>query len=60
MGMKKYLRGLIAVPVVATVLLTGMQFSQARENPFSDVQIVQLSDEAKAAYINEKTFKSLL
>lgn len=57
MGMKKYLRGLIAVPVVATVLLTGMQFSQARENPFSDVQTVQLSDEAQAAYINEKTFK---
>lgn len=55
MNMKNYFCGLIAAPVVATLLLTGMQFSEARENPYNNVQTVQMSDEAKAVYIDEKT-----
>lgn len=55
MSMRKNFRKLAVVPVIAGVLLTGMQFSEARENPYSAVQTLQMSAEAQVDYIDKKT-----
>lgn len=54
MRINKYFRKLIVIPVVTSVLLTGLQFSEARENPYSHVETVTISDEAKGDYIDQK------
>lgn len=52
---------MIVLPMTACVLFLGMQFSEAsRVNPFSNVQTLDISGEAKVAYIDEKTTNFLI
>lgn len=56
MNLKNVMQKMIVLPMTACVLFLGMQFSEAsRVNPFSNVQTLDISGEAKVAYIDEKT-----
>ena len=56
MNLKNVMQKMIVLPMTACVLFLGMQFTEAsRLNPFSNVQTLDISGEAKATYIDEKT-----
>ena len=56
MIIQKQLHRLMIFPIIMCVLLLGMQISQAsRQNPFSSVEILDISGAEEAAYIDKKT-----
>ena len=61
MNLKNVMQKMIVLPMTACVLFLGMQFTEAsRLNPFSNVQTLDISGEAKATYIDEKTTNFLI
>ena len=52
--MNKYIRKLIVLSAISCISFSGMQISEARVNPYSNVEVMHLSDEAKADYIDKK------